>query len=118
MRSSAEFRRVVRHGARAGRPTLVVHAADQLPAGDVRVGFVVSKAVGNAVVRNRVKRKLRHLARGQLASTPSGVGVIVRALPSAVTNSSRLEDDLRQAWAKAIGRVQQRADHSDRQVRP
>ena len=38
-----------------------------------RVGFVVSKAVGNAVVRNRVKRRLRHLARERL-DVAAGLG--------------------------------------------
>lgn len=55
-----------------------------------RVGLVVSKAVGNAVVRNRVKRRLRHLAREHLAglgSLPGPVVLVVRALPAAATAS-------------------------------
>jgi len=47
------------------------------------VGFVVSKAVGNAVVRNRVKRRLRHLALARLPLLPAGARVVVRALPPA-----------------------------------
>ena len=52
-----------------------------------RVGFVVSKAVGNAVVRNRVKRRLRHLAREQSPSLPGAAVLVVRALPAAATAS-------------------------------
>jgi ribonuclease P protein component len=48
-----------------------------------RVGFVVSKAVGNAVVRNRVTRRLRAIAAPQLGGIPAGVDVVVRALPPA-----------------------------------
>ena len=48
-----------------------------------RVGFVVSKAVGNAVVRNRVKRRLRHLAREHVSSLPGSAVLVVRALPDA-----------------------------------
>ena len=48
-----------------------------------RVGFVVSKAVGNAVVRNRVKRRLRHLALARLPLLPAGARLVVRALPPA-----------------------------------
>jgi ribonuclease P protein component len=47
------------------------------------VGFVVSKAVGNAVVRNRVKRRLRHLAAQRLAEVPDRALLVVRALPAA-----------------------------------
>jgi ribonuclease P protein component len=49
---------------------------------DPRVGFVVGGAVGNAVQRNRVRRRLRHLARERLASFPRGAVVVVRALPA------------------------------------
>ncbi len=50
---------------------------------DPRVGFVVSKAVGPAVTRNLVKRRLRHLCRERLAGLPSGSMLVVRALPAA-----------------------------------
>jgi ribonuclease P protein component len=52
-------------------------------AADPRVGFVVGKAVGNAVHRNRVRRRLRHLARERLASLPGSAVLVVRALPAA-----------------------------------
>lgn len=48
-----------------------------------RVGFVVSKAVGPAVVRNRVKRRLRHLARESVMDLPGSAVLVVRALPAA-----------------------------------
>ena len=46
-----------------------------------RVGFVVSKAVGNAVVRNRTKRVLRALMSGRIDQVPDGVDVVVKANP-------------------------------------
>ena len=48
-----------------------------------RVGFVVSKAVGNAVVRNRTKRRLRALMAERIEDLPAGVDVVVRAQPAA-----------------------------------
>jgi ribonuclease P protein component len=54
-----------------------------------RVGFVVSKAVGNAVVRHRVSRQLRHLMRDRLAVLPAGTDLVVRALPPSAEASSR-----------------------------
>ncbi|MEV6925366.1 ribonuclease P protein component [Dactylosporangium sp. NPDC051485] len=53
--------------------------------GAVRAGFVVSKAVGGAVVRNRVKRRLRHLVRERIADLPAGSVLVVRALPEAAS---------------------------------
>jgi ribonuclease P protein component len=50
-----------------------------------RVGFVVSKAVGPAVIRNRVKRRLRHLARESVTDLPGSAVLVVRALPAAAT---------------------------------
>ena len=62
----------------------MVHLDVQAPGQPARVGFVVSKAVGNAVVRNRVKRRLRHLTREHLpalAGLPGSAVLVVRALP-------------------------------------
>jgi ribonuclease P protein component len=103
----ASFQQTVRVGRRAGSRTVVVHLAEEVaPAGGgtgPRVGFVVSKAVGNAVVRNRVKRRLRHLAREHLASLPGSAALVVRALPASATASSReLSADL----ARCLARVQ------------
>lgn len=53
-----------------------------------RVGFVVSKAVGNAVVRNRTKRRLRAIAASHVERMPSGLDVVVRAQPAAATATS------------------------------
>ncbi|MFE9422434.1 ribonuclease P protein component [Kitasatospora sp. NPDC006697] len=101
LRRRQDFATAVKRGRRAGRPLLVVHlrtadhsagqvdgysdshphATEGLPS--VRAGFVVSKAVGPAVVRNLVKRRLRHLVRERLAALPAGSLIVVRALPPA-----------------------------------
>ena len=107
MRSSGEFRDAVRSGVRTARRTLVVHATSTAET-DVKVGFVVSKAVGNAVTRNRVKRRLRHLCRTELAATPGGTRIVVRALPGAADHLSDLGADLPRAWGKAMARVRHR----------
>ncbi|MDF1604458.1 ribonuclease P protein component [Nocardioides sp. YIM 152315] len=96
------FQRAVRTGRKAGSRTLVVHLADDPDGSEARVGFVVSKAVGNAVVRNRVKRRLRHQAREHLASLPGSAVLVVRALPGAAgSSSSELQGDL----ARCLSRV-------------
>jgi ribonuclease P protein component len=66
LKTRADFLRVAAARARAVRPGFILQAARQ-PAQDdcdaaVRVGFTASRKVGNAVVRNRAKRRLRALA--------------------------------------------------------
>jgi ribonuclease P protein component len=111
MRSSADFRSTVRRGVRAGRPTVVVHAAKS-SAPDVLVGLVVSRAVGNAVVRNSVKRRLRHIARDCLARTPTGSRIVLRALPAAATRADGLRSDVDSAWRSALERLSRRGGFS------
>lgn len=52
------------------------------PLGNNRFGFIVSKAVGNAVNRNLVKRRMRAMA-AQFTADAIGLDVVVRALPGA-----------------------------------
>jgi len=110
LRRRADFTATVRGGRRGGSASVVVHltsepsepARAEQPA---RAGFVVSKAVGGAVVRNRVRRRLRHLVRGRLDKLPVGSTVVVRALPaSAGRSSADLARDLDTALASAIKR--------------
>lgn len=101
---STDFARVVRRGRRAGGPMLVTHLLDDAFTGPTRVGFVVSKAVGNAVTRNLVKRRLRHLMRERISLLPSGSGVVIRALPSAAqATHHELAHSLDQSLGRLIG---------------
>jgi len=90
LRNTDAFRRTVRSGRRAGGPALVLHLLDDAsgPAEPPRVGFVVSRAVGGSVVRNRVKRRLRHLVRDNLTVLPPSSMLVVRALPAAASMST------------------------------
>lgn len=88
MRRRRDFTAAVRRGSRSGRKLLTGHLL--VPAGDdcpPRAGFVVGRAVGIAVVRNRVRRRLRALVREYLSSLPRGSLLVVRAHPQAATAS-------------------------------
>jgi ribonuclease P protein component len=106
---SAEFAEVIRGGRRNGRTHLVVYYTARSKCvkartGDTRAGFVVSKAVGGAVVRNRVKRRLRHLVAARLSGLPAGSVLVVRALPAAAAASSaELGRDLDSALRRVLG---------------
>jgi ribonuclease P protein component len=104
VRRGADFAATIRGGRRAGRGSVVVHLLLEEPAqaSTARAGFVVSKAVGNAVVRNQVRRRLRHLVRPLLGDLPAGALLVVRALPAAAAASyPTLGDDLASALAAA-----------------
>ena len=102
--ASRDFSDAVRRGRRAGTSTLVLHllTADSDPDRPVRVGFVVGKAVGPAVTRSLVKRRLRALARDRLASLPRSSTLVVRALPPAASASyAALGADMDRALARS-----------------
>lgn len=82
------------------QPDLVVHAARVDADADPgpRIGLVVSKAVGNAVQRHRVARRLRHVAHTLIDELDPADRVVIRALPSSrYAISARLEQELRTA---------------------
>lgn len=102
----ATFRRTIRSGRRAGSRTLVVHLTPTGGDTATQVGFVVSKAVGNAVVRNRVKRRLRHLAREHVSTLPGSAVLVVRALPAAAAASyGELGADLGRCLSRVMSEV-------------
>ena len=81
MTRPADFRAIVRRGRRASTTYATVHAVatrDQ----PTRFGFIVSKAVGGAVVRNTVRRRLRAVCRELLPDMAVGSDVVIRALPA------------------------------------
>jgi ribonuclease P protein component len=122
LRRSSDFATAIRGGRRAARGGLVVHLSvpeteparpaqdtePARPAGHLpapRAGFVVSRAVGDAVTRNRLKRRLRHLVRDRMATLPPGAMLVVRALPTAASREYReLGADLDGALARATNR--------------
>lgn len=96
---AGSYRDVIRTGRLAAARTMVLHLAAPDPLGEAtvgpRVGFVVSKAVGGAVTRNRVQRRLRHLVRQQLQLLPDSCALVIRALPTAgAASSAELDADL------------------------
>jgi ribonuclease P protein component len=111
MRRPEDFRRVLRTGRRAGGSVvagylLLVGSDGPVRSGDpAKVGFIVSRAVGSAVVRNRVKRRLRELMRRRVASLPGGCMLVLRAYPAA---ASARQEDLAADLDLVIGRLLRR----------
>jgi ribonuclease P protein component len=59
----------------------VLHVLSDASVGPARFGFIVTKAVGGAVTRNTVKRRLRAVGHAVLPAVPGGTDVVIRALP-------------------------------------
>lgn len=92
----------VRRGRRYTAPHCVIHIVNNDKSDGVRFGFIVSKAVGNAVVRNKVRRRLRAAAAQLLPNVPAHSDIVVRALAdSAQAGWSTLQAEI----AEGIDRI-------------
>ena len=86
LRRRPEFLAIQRDGHRRHTPHLVV-IRRSTPGSRSRLGVTVSKRIGNAVVRNRVKRLLREVFRIRHADIRPSLDVVVIAKPGAGTLS-------------------------------
>ncbi|HMD02175.1 MAG TPA: ribonuclease P protein component [Candidatus Baltobacteraceae bacterium] len=101
LRRQSEFAAVRRRGRQAGAATLAAFALEG-PAGPPRIGVTVSKAVGGAVVRNRIRRRVLGAldARGP-GPMPARVLIVVR--PAAALESyERLAHDLNATLGRLV----------------
>jgi ribonuclease P protein component len=107
LRRRADFVRVTRTGRRCTRGSLTTYVLEPGAPSDEqpRVGLVVSRALGGAVVRNAVTRRLRVVARERLDRLPCGTSVVLRALPSAASaGMAELAGDLDACLDRLLGR--------------
>lgn len=78
--------------------TYVTHTGEDRPA---RFGFIVSKQVGTAVVRNTIRRRLKAICAEALPSVRVGADVVIRALPSSADSDYQsLRAEVRRALEK------------------
>ncbi len=99
----AEFLRVAAKGRKAPMPGLVLQALKRQDDAPARLGFTVTKKVGNAVIRNRTRRRLKEAARLLLREQPvAGADlVLIGRDATRARDFAALQQDLRRALAKA-----------------
>ena len=81
LRSSQDFARTTKIGHRATSPELIFYGS-LAPAQNegAKVGLIISKSVGNSVVRHRIARQLRHNIKEQLSLFPKEAQIVIRFL--------------------------------------
>ena len=104
LKKRAEFLRVRAGGQRWAAPGLVLQMRARDDEGPMRVGYTVSKKVGNAVERNRVRRRLRAAVRESLGRRPGRDYVVIGRRAA-----------LSRQWDALVGDLRAAADRVERQ---
>jgi ribonuclease P protein component len=119
----ADYRATVRRGARFTGANTVAYVRTNRDSDVVRFGFIVSKSVGNAVDRNRVRRRLKAAAYDVLPEVQSavagspGVDIVIRALPaSAQVTWATLHEEVSGAADRFLRRHTSRSPETRRSV--
>ena len=99
LRKRAEFDRVYQRGERHSSANLTVIFLAATGGGGSRVGFTAGKALGGAVVRNRIRRRLREAVRRHLRELKTPAEVVFHPRKSALrAEFSQLEAEVARAF--------------------
>jgi len=91
---SSEFERMKKEGRSQRGPSLILSVLPVQDRHSLRAGFVTSKRIGSAVVRNRVRRRLREIVRKHQPNLPGNFWIVTIARPKAARATYReLEDE-------------------------
>ena len=103
--AATDYRRLVRSGRKARGSLTLAYGRRSETGSPMRMGVVVARNVGNAVVRNRVRRRIKAVG-WSLAQDVRGLDVVLRALPSAASaDFAALDAEVR----RLVGTLQERA---------
>ncbi|MFV0434626.1 MAG: ribonuclease P protein component [Leucobacter sp.] len=111
----SDYRNTVRNGRRVGGAYCITHAVLRSQDDPARFGFIISKAVGNAVTRNLVRRRMKSIVGRRLQRGIVGVDVVFRALPaSASADFSELNREINRALDRVESDAARRAASGSR----
>jgi len=104
IKQRSTFVRLNESAARFVVPCFILQMLEDsaIPANEVRVGYTVTKKLGNAVIRNRIKRRLRAAASEMLPAAKGGRYYVFIARDKALTCEM---SDLKQQMAFAFSRI-------------
>ncbi|SMO93877.1 ribonuclease P protein component [Melghirimyces algeriensis] len=102
LRRRGDFRRAFRTGTSVANRQFVVYRSERRTGGPVRIGISVSRKVGNAVTRNRIKRLVKEITRSWMDSLPERTDIIVIARkPAADMDYHRMKSSLHHVFKKS-----------------
>jgi ribonuclease P protein component len=99
---ASEYERVKRDGVTRRGKLLILNVAPMENSGQWRVGFVTSRRVGGAVVRNRVRRRLREIVRQYQHALRAGFWMVLVARRDAANASYQ---QLEHEWLRLARRA-------------
>ncbi|RLP75228.1 ribonuclease P protein component [Mycetocola tolaasinivorans] len=103
--TGADYKRLVRRGRRSVGAVTVAYMHMNPNGGSPRFGFIVAKNVGNAVTRNRVRRRLKAASFELRDSFPPGAEIVYRAFPSAaVADYGTIRSDIAAVSARFVSK--------------
>lgn len=110
LKRRAAFKRAAR-GVRVGREAFLLQAVARDDDRAPRVGYTVTRKIGNAVVRSRIKRRLRALSEREYAAFVPGTDYVIVARRAALTAPfDRLQSDLTNALGAARNKLERGTD--------
>ncbi len=79
---SKDFEKVTKKGVKVNTEIAIIYAiANPLTQTNSQIGLIVSKIVGNSVVRHKVSRQIRNVVKEVLNKIPNNIQIVIRALP-------------------------------------
>ena len=106
LRKRREFEECYASGVRVSGRHIQIFLLPSDPSGRPRLGISVPRRVGTAVVRNRVRRRLRELFRRRRSALPGALRLVVNVRPSAADASfPELSEDYRTTLARGVARL-------------
>jgi len=99
---SAEFEQVRKNGRAQGGRLIVLSIVPANDATPFRAGFITSRALGRAVLRNRVRRRLREIVRKHQREVVNGIWMVIIARASAARASY---EQLEAEWLRLAKRA-------------